>query len=332
MRYKTISPTDDVLEFEGAFDVEKTDAGAVAWRLPMANRDLYWPALATNAQVPAGVRVATVSDATSLQVVASFGNKYNEDVSLDLLVDGKLHKTVRTGPGRNAKIDFGKLPAGVKRLEIFLPTFGETAIRELRANADAKFFAWRDTRPKFLVYGSSITQCRRAISPSLAWPAYVANEMGWNLTCMGFGGQCLFDPVVSEAIRDRPADVIMLCMGINSYGSAYNERTWRAATLGVMRAAREGHPEARVIVVSPVICHTRETTPGQTGMTLRLMRRWLKESVSALRRGGDRHIEYLDGLKILGKGDGNCLCDGIHPGPESILLMGRRFVEYVRTR
>ncbi len=326
MKFRTLSPFCDELEFAGAFDVEKTDAGAVAWRLPMARRALYWPAMAVNARVPAGVRIATVTDAAALQLVGSFANKDGDAVALDLLIDGKLFKTVRTGPKRDALIDFGKLPAGVKLAEIYLPTLGETSVKAIRADAGAKFFAWRDTRPKFLVYGSSITQCRRADSPSVAWPAYVANRMGWNLTCMGFGGQCLFDPVVCEAIRERPADVIMLCLGINSYCNAYNERTWRAATLGVMRAAREGHPHARIIVVSPVICHKRETTPGQTGMTLRLMRRWLKASVAELRRGGDRGIEYLDGLKILGRSDGDCLCDGIHPSPRSILLMGRRFV------
>lgn len=327
---KKISPLDPALTFEGVFDLENTGDGVVPWRMPVADREHYWPGLVNNVQVPVGVRLTTISDTCHLILEASLEAAETEVMSFDLFCDGKCAKTVYSSPGKKLRLDFGELRSGAKRLEIYLPTFSRVTVHGAWIDKAASAYAWADKRDKFLVYGSSITQCKRASSPSRAWPAAVANAMDWNLTCMGFGGQCLFDPLVATAIRDRPADRIMLCMGINSYCNAFNERTWRAATLGVIKAAREGHPDAPIAVVSPVVCPKRERTPGQTGMTLRLMRSWLKTSVVILRKQGDKKVVYIDGLKILGLADKERLCDGIHPDAEGIEIMGRNVVSIFR--
>ena len=43
----------------------------------------------------------------------------------------------------------------------------------------------------------------------------MATAAGVELTSFGFGGQCQLDPFMGRVIRDQPADVVSLKVGIN---------------------------------------------------------------------------------------------------------------------
>ena len=101
-------------------------------------------------------------------------------------------------------------------IELWLPQFGSFQLRNLEIDDGATLQPFADARPQWVTYGSSITQCRTAASPTQTWPAIVARQHGLNLTCLGYGGQCHLDAMVARMIRDLPADYIACVSALTS--------------------------------------------------------------------------------------------------------------------
>jgi lysophospholipase L1-like esterase len=151
---------------------------------------------------------------------------------------------------------------------------------------------------------------------------------------------------MGRVLRDTPADVISLKLGINLVNAAsMSERTFGPAVHGLLDDIRDGHPHIPVLVVSPIVCPIAEDHPGPTvpsadggyevvpappearplGLTLRAIRRMLTDIVTARRAAGDGALHYLDGLSLFGAADVPLLHDGLHPSPEGYALLGGRF-------
>lgn len=315
------------VRFDGAISLEPVAEGVQPWRLDFRDRELLDAGLQESARVPAGVRITFRSDTRSLALGIS--NPDSVHASVDLVLDGALHQTIRlTAPPRHA-LRFDDLRAGEKRIEIYLPTFGQTVIHDLAIDDGASIAARDDRRVRWSTYGSSLTMCRRAASPTRAWPAMVASEFGWNLTALGFGGQCCFDPVVARTMAKQPADVLSVCLGINTL-SAYSARTWLPAVTGFLLTLRDAMPTVPLLVFSPMYSGPRETTPSGTGLTLVRMRQWLAELVGTLRERGDSHIAYVDGLEVFGQADAHMMPDQLHPEADGIELMAQRIAYLFR--
>ena len=187
-----------------------------------------------------------------------------------------------------------------------------------------------DNRLKWVTYGSSITHCRTAGSPSFTWPGVVARGKNFNLTSFGFGGQCHADPMMARLIRDRPADFISVKIGINIYGGAsLGPRAFRPAVIGTIATIRDGHPETPFAVCSPIWGHDRETTPNAVGLTLQQMRVEVREAVESFRQRGDANIYCVDGLKLFGEELAHLLPDNLHPDAEGYRRMGENFIKEV---
>src|SRR5690606_22404431 len=159
-------------------------------------------------------------------------------------------------------------------------------IHSLAVGSDATVAPPNDTsRPRWITYGSSITQCASADGPSATWPALVARSLGYDLTCLGLGGNCHRAPMGARLIRGPPADVITLCLGINVYGaSSLGPRTFKAAVIGLIQLIRENHPTTPIGVISPIASPPRETKENLVGFTLEGMRVEVRDAVDRLQR------------------------------------------------
>src|SRR5690606_30452627 len=151
------------------------------------------------------IRLAFLSDSPFFAGKAlPVGEEKRQQV--DLYCDGKFVGTqdiAQTGVFR-----FEDLPADEKLFELWLPHRSDFALREVEIADQSTLKTYEDERSKWLTYGSSITHCGEAASPSLTWPAIVARERKVNLTCLGYGGQCHLDIQMARMIRDLPADYI----------------------------------------------------------------------------------------------------------------------------
>jgi lysophospholipase L1-like esterase len=368
--------------FRGAAEVERTGSGLRPHRLPArARAQTPDPQLAMVEAQPSGVRLVFRTAATVIELEARpvrltyRGVPARPDGVYDLLIDGRLTAqgsipggTLRTidmatgatedrdgGPGT---ITFGGLPGGVKDVEIWLPYNEVAEVVALRADAPIEP-ATPIRRPVWLHHGSSISQGSNAASPSTTWPALAARQSGLELINLGLGGSAMLDPFTARTMRDTPADLISVAIGINLVNAdVMRLRAFIPAVHGFLDLIRDGHPDTPLLVVSPIYCPIHEDTPGPgafdldalsegrilfraTGdpaaraagaLTLTVIREHLARIV-AQRAATDPRLHYVDGLDLYGPADHAelPLPDALHPDAAGHRRIAGHFAELALT-
>ncbi len=149
--------------------------------------------------------------------------------------------TAQRQSGPVSTIRFADLPARSKTVEIWLPHNETTELVALRTDAPLEL-AVGTKRDVWLHHGSSISQGSGAESPSRTWPALAASLGGVDLINLGFSGSALLDQYVARAMRDTPADLISIKMGINLVNSdVMRLRAFTSAMHGFLDTVRDGH-------------------------------------------------------------------------------------------
>src|SRR6478752_18240 len=268
----------------GALEIEETAAGVRPHRLPRWARAQADAQLTMAESQPSGVRLAFTTEATVVELRASAvrfgfrGAPSRPAGVFDLVVDGRLSDQASLGdatsiiidaatgeqetrPGAVATITFDELPAGTKSIEIWLPHNENIELVELRTDAPVR--PGDRGGPLWLHHGSSISQGSNAEHPTGTWPAIAASIADVDLVNLGFGGSALLDPFTARTIRDAPADLISLKIGINLVNTDLMRlRAFGPAVHGFLDTIRDGHPDVPLLVVSPLLCPIHEDTPG----------------------------------------------------------------------
>ena len=337
-----VKPDSPQINWLGAVSLQKEDGFVRPWRLVHNDFDLFYaPGLQNACGMTSGVRMTFRTDATKIKlklqhqsehyVVASANGTMLElpHCLFDIFVDGEKFTTISLADDDDF-LSFGNLPAGMHDIEIWFPTHSTLKIYELQLQSATKLEAIKDERPRWVVYGSSITHCVRAETPSLTWPAIVANEFDWNLTSLGLGGQCKIEDSMAKMIRDLPADILTLKLGINTYTSDLSPRTFPTAVIGMIRTIREKHETTPLVICSPIISPPRETTPSVSGQTLVQMRDDIVKIVNIFRQRGDKNIYYIGGLEIFGEELLKYMPDQLHPDANGIKVMAQNFIREIK--
>lgn len=365
----------------GALRLEPTARGVAPHRLPAwALTQAADPQLSMVEAQGAGVRIALRTAATSVTLTAHrtrvtyAGAPARPDGSIDLVVDGVVVGRTRTSGGTTTELDmvtgqptvipgddlvatFDGLPARDKDVEIWLP-HNET-LEIVAVTADAPVTEAPLVGRRWLHHGSSISQGSNAARPTGTWPAVAARLGGVELHNLGFGGAALLDPFVARVMRDTPADLLSVALGINLVNSDLMRlRAFRAGLHGFLDTIRDGHPSTPLLVVTPLHCRIHEATPGPgafdteaiaegrlafmaTGdpaevpagrLTLESIRTETARLV-AERQATDPHLFLLDGLTLFGAADeaAHPLRDALHPDAETHHSIGERFAQHVFT-
>ncbi|MER6288707.1 GDSL-type esterase/lipase family protein [Streptomyces sviceus] len=370
----TTPVTADLLR--GALDVEHTERGVLPHRLPARARAQNTDdQLAMAESQPSGVRLVLRTRATAVELDtlptkrAYVGAPPRPDGVYDLVVDGRPagQGSVRDGnvitvdmtagtsevrPGQPGTVRFDGLSDEVKDVEIWLPHNETTELIALRTDAPVEP-APRGDRRVWLHHGSSISHGSDAASPTGIWPAVAATLGRVELINLGLAGSALLDPFTARALRDSPADLISVKIGINIVNhDLMRLRAFGPAVHGFLDTIREGRPDTPLLVVSPILCPMHEDTPGpcfpdvgELGegrlrfrtlgdpterasgkLTLQVIREELARIVKQ-RAAEDPHLHYLDGRELYGEDDSAelPLPDDLHPDAATHRRMGERF-------
>lgn len=360
----------------GAVELEQTARGVLPHRLPARARALLAdPQLSVTESQPSGVRLAFRTSATEIEldVVPTkrtyVGAPPRPDGVYDLVVDGDLVAQA-TAPGGDVRIvdmatgSVEHVPGGVvtvrfdglggfggqvKDVEIWLPWNETTELVDLRADAPVEPVAV--SRPVWVHHGSSLSHGSDAASPTATWPALAARLGGRELVNLGFAGSALLDQLTARTIRDIPADLVSVKIGINIANTdSMRLRAFTSAVHGFLDTIRDGHPTTPLLVISPVLCPLQEDTPGPLDFDLSAMAEGRlgflatgdpaevaagKLTLSVIRDALDRivaqradpNLSLLDGRELYGEDDFAVLPlpDGLHPDAATHRLMGERF-------
>ncbi|WP_214104214.1 SGNH/GDSL hydrolase family protein [Acrocarpospora catenulata] len=360
----------------GAIELERSAAGGVLpHRLPDWARAQADGQLAMAESQPSGVRLVfrTRANVIELDTVPTklgyVGAPPRPEGVYDLVIDGALTaQATATGgnsltvdmmsgtstfqPGAPTTVRFDQLGTSEKTAEIWLPWNETTEIIALRTDAPVSAVPVGGRR-RWLHHGSSISHGSFSSSPTATWPATAAALGEVELTNLGFGGSALLDPFTARTIRDTPADLISVKIGINLVNTDLMRlRAFAPAVNGFLDLIREGHPDTPLLVISAICCPIHEDTPGPTlpdfsamkegglrfraagnpdevaagKLTLNVTRSELKRILEE-RSKSDQNIAYLDGRELYGESDAIDvpLPDDLHPGPETQRLIGERF-------
>jgi lysophospholipase L1-like esterase len=328
----SLAPDDPRLGLTGHAELADADGFRLPSRLPSAACPV--PAsdgLAAAARMASGVHADFVTDAEALswhvRVNAPPGAR-RPAAPFDVVVDGEL--VARTTVEGEGLLEVAGLPAGGKRITVWLPQYGTTRLGRLRLEGATSVAAAPDG-PRWTTYGSSLTHCTGADGPAATWPALVAARHGWRLRNLGFAGECHLDPQVARLVRDTPADLVSICAGVNVHGkSTFARRTFGAALAGFVQTVRDGHPDVPLVLISPITASERERQPNVLGLSLADVRDIVAETATALRDAGDPHLHLVDGRDVLGPYDAGLLTDGLHPSAAGYRLMADRLAPLLR--
>jgi hypothetical protein len=362
---------------DGVAELEPVDRGLRPHRLPrkVRERDAD-PQLSLMEAQASGARVAVVTEARRIELEVhatrvSYRMMPRARGAIDVVIDGAhfqsypltggdaLELDLATGTGSTTaggidSIVLDELAPGRKTVEFWLPH--NEAVDLVGLRSDAPLEPAPKSGPLWVHHGSSISQGSNAANPTGIWPVIAARRAGARLHSLGFGGSALVDPFLARVIRDAPADLISVKLGINVVNlDAMRLRSFVPAVHGFLDTIRDGHPATPLLLVSPLFCGIHEETPGpgsidvasigadavqftatgtrgdtaQGRLTLQVIRDALAEVIGA--RRDDPHLHYLDGLELYGAADAedHPLPDALHPDGETHRLIGTRFADRV---
>jgi hypothetical protein len=285
-------------------------------RLPARLKESFRPAVWGLAQDPSGGRIRFRTDSTSVSIVAenpSFSNMHHMpsvgENGFDIYVgqdylgsawpdkDGKISQT--WGVGREHKM---------RDITIYLPLYKAVTIQSLSFDVGARLepaTAYALSKP-VVYYGSSITQGGCASNPGGDCQAILERSLNTDFVNLGFSGNGMGEPALAEAIRELDASCVVLDFWGNPSAEQY------AAALPVfVDLLREKRPEVPILVTSPFYFPAEEANAA-VARSQATKRRFAQDFVESRRKKGDRKIVFVDGLKMLNRGQASGLVDGVH--------------------
>ncbi len=174
----------------------------------------------------AGIQCKCTTDAAALTLDANvFPGSSIDLYGFDLYVDGRLYAHTEGKISEKSAVTWSvQLPAGKKKLELYLPCLAGTCLKSLT------FHDTDCTEPavcyaeRMLCMGDSITQGYTAHYPSLTYPAALARKTKSELVNQGIGGET-FHP----DLLDSPLPYLPTCIMI-----AYGTNDWKRKTLDAL--------------------------------------------------------------------------------------------------
>ncbi len=314
----------NVFTFEGAISVEISESWVSPWRIDCNRLDFYPFLNEVVAKNACGVRVCFNSNCEMLKI--NFAQLIVE-INVDVLINYKEILQFTVTP-QQPFILMKTLDKCDKSFEIWLSQSAQVKIESIEINDDAQISKNVDNRKKWVHYGSSISHSIRASSPLNTWPSIVSNKLNLHLTNLGFGGNCIVEPMVAKMISELECDYISLKLGINCIDGKLSNRSFIANCIGFINIIREKHKSTPILIISPIFCaeNDRETNICASGYTLPKMREELYEMVNTFKKYGDENIYYLNGLEVFDETQLYLMPDGIHPDAKAQSIFAENFI------
>ncbi|MDT9693532.1 SGNH/GDSL hydrolase family protein [Streptomyces sp. P9(2023)] len=234
-----------------------------------------------------------------------------------------------TAPAEEATVAL-ELPPGGGTFTVHLPESQAPVVLGLRARDGALSPAPR--RPRWLVHGDSITEGWWSTRPAHSWPATAGRTLGLDTVNLGYAGGARGELPLAEQLASLPGELVTLAFGTNCWSRAPCSAGWLYETVrAYVGLVRRCHPDAPLLILSPVLRPEAETVRNALGATLADLRTAMEHAGRDLAAEGDRRLLVLPGRPLLDPED---LADGLHPNDRGHARMAAAVAEalgpYVR--
>lgn len=319
------------LEWHAFPDTGKFTVRGLPWFAENHPRFLRMPArlmeslpkgVQNRARCPSGGRIVVRSTTSRLALRAAAVSGGNV-ARFDAYVDGRAYRSAAAGKsGTETELVLCEgLGSGEKEIVIYLPHLQEVVVSAIGVDAGTRFSApaAKYARPLPVVfYGSSVCQGSGATSPAQTYEATLCRQLNLDFVNLGFGGAGKAEPNVVELVNSIPG-----CCYVFDLGKSYGEQD-ATAFKAMLQAVRRSHPEAPLIVMTPITSVKEVNEKAYSDRSLHT-RKVMREPARELIQAGDRRIVILEGEDLLGFKEHHTLSkDGVHPAePGYELIAGK---------
>lgn len=279
------------------------------------------------AQLPAGVRLELVGNATHIDIgyvtaTDEFGYRGRAAGHTFDVWRGARNVDAQPAVLGRATLRVG-LGAGDGRVVVYLPEGMKPHIQSVVAVGGD--IAPAPAQPSWVAYGDSITEGWSASSPARCWLAIAGREMAMSTVNLGFAGSARGEIVMAQQIATLDAAVITIAYGTNCWATIpHTAAMVRASTTAFLQIIRAAHEQVPVVVISPLIRPDAEDRPNALGATLADIRTAVEQAVT---EHPDEMTSLIPGAELVPPG---LLADGIHPGDEGHRLLATRIAHQIR--
>ncbi len=271
-----------------------------------------------SAQIPVGVRLELVGDATEIEIDYRTTTKelgYRGDGAGRTFAVwrggrkvGEREAALGEGTARLSMGDAG--PA--ERAVVYLPEGMKPVITEVRPRDGAIGAA--PPLPRWVAYGDSVLEGWMASEPGTAWGAIASREHALDLVNMGYAGAARGEIASAEHVAESDADVISITHGTNCWTRIpHSVGMFREGLIAFLDIVRQRHRRTPVVVASPVLRPDAEENPNKLDATLGELRETMESVVNERIAGGDAALSLVPGGDLI---DETQLADGIHPNDD----------------
>lgn len=217
------------------------------------------------------------------------------------------------------------LAPGSRRYTMYLPLYNGVDNMEVGVTKNESFRPLTPRKEKpILFYGTSIMHGACASRPGLAFPAILGRRLRRPTINLGFSGNGVMEPEVSDLLAEQdPCVFVIDCL------PNMNETTVSKRTIPFVKRLRESHDNTPILLVEDRSFTNTLFFPS-TKIHHRKSRTALKKAYAELIDSGVRNLFYLDGDHLLGD-DGEGATDGSHPNDLGMMRYADAYEPVLRT-
>ena len=217
------------------------------------------------------------------------------------------------------------LAPGSRRYTMYLPLYNGVDNMEVGVTKDESFRPLTPRKEKpILFYGTSIMHGACASRPGLAFPAILGRRLRRPTINLGFSGNGVMEPEVSDLLAEQdPCVFVIDCL------PNMNETTVSKRTIPFVKRLRESHDNTPILLVEDRSFTNTLFFPS-IKIHHRKSRTALKKVYAELIDSGVRNLFYLDGDHLLGH-DGEGATDGSHPNDLGMMRYADAYEPVLRT-
>lgn len=271
-----------------------------------------------SAQIPVGVRLELVGDATEVDV-----DYRTATDKLGYRGDGAGRTFAVWRGGKKVGESKASLGEGTVRLSmgdesperravVYLPEGMKPTIIEVKPCDGA--IGPAPPQPRWVAYGDSVLEGWMASEPGLAWGAIASRDHELDLVNMGYAGAARGEIASAEHVAESDADVISIAHGTNCWTRIpHSVGMFREGLNAFLDIVRQRHRRIPVVVASPVLRPDAEENPNKLDATLGELRETMESVVNERIAAGDALLSLVPGGGLI---DESQLADGIHPNDD----------------